>query len=234
MFKRTLFCVVAASLFLPCQSVFGQIPDLFVSFGQGVNVSNIDTAIVGETGTAFFFARNGFDILALDLQITSSDSSVLEIDGGRIFNSEVLNGAFTRFPEDGVGATLEADGAFRFFAIGVGNFGIISALADNDEDFDEAADAFLIGEIDYRVLGTGSASLDIDFFVSESGVANGVLLGDGTFVSPTAVGGPTNIDLLSLEGSSATLTVVPEPSSAALLALGFAGLYTRRRKNRCQ
>ena len=70
----------------------------------------------------------------------------------------------------------------------------------------------MLGTVDFDLAGVG----EVEFNLVPSG--NGVLSG-GVLVDP-AFGG----------ASLTVTTAVPEPSSAILLALGFAGFAARRRR----
>ena len=254
---------ILLSLFATClisQSVFAQ--DLFLTFGQGANVTNTtQTASPADlSGTAFLYSRNGFDFDAIDLFVDSSDSSVVELTGGTIFNSDLtFQGAIfgTRFifpnvqfePErNQFGTPIDENGdpvidanqfpltddngiprvpvltdTLNIFA-GGGFFdaqGVRSATADFDADFDPDADAFLIAEIQFSIVGEGTADLELSF------AELGILL-PNSFDPITDESAPNFLGF-----GSATLNVVnpvPEPSSAALLALGLAGILARRRR----
>ena len=276
MLKRILL-----ALFVTCminQSGFAQGPDLFLTFGQGVDVSNTtDTVSTSElSGTAFLYSRNGFDFDALDILVDSSDLSILQLTGGSIFNSAIGDFGSTRFsnpdplasagtslpiafePErqtfepflpidadgnptlDGNGVPiLDDDGqplvavptdTLNVFAAGrfLSGIGVRSSFSAADGDFDVDADAFLIAEIQYNIVGEGTASLDLSF-----GPTGLILLPDDFDPADSNAAIFDESDLNFLGFGSATLTVessVPEPSSAALLVLGLTGMFARRRR----
>ena len=69
----------------------------------------------------------------------------------------------------------------------------------------------MLGTVEFDILGGG----EVEFGLEASG--NGVLA-DGALVDPV-FGGPVTL-----------INAIPEPSSAILLALGFAGYAARRRR----
>ena len=211
--------------------------DLFLSFGQGADVSltNETQLLSDNSGSAFLYARNGFDVLALDLVVSSSDDGVLELTSGTLLNSNVGSGA-TRFLS--AGASLVTDGTLELLAISVGDvplfpnasLGVRSALSGTDEGFDPVANAFLLGEINYNIVGEGVASLEISIG------SNGLLVPETPGPIVINPGGDLP-GVLAVEEDvalgAATLTVVtavPEPSAVGLLAFGFVGILVRRKR----
>ena len=69
----------------------------------------------------------------------------------------------------------------------------------------------MLGTVEFDIVGGG----EVDFGLEASG--NGVLA-DGVLVDPV------------FGGSVTLINAIPEPSSAILLALGFAGFAARRRR----
>ena len=205
MLKRFLFAVAAMAV---CSTgVFAQ--DLFLNFGDGTTSSQ---DISEGSGTVGIYARNGFDFSAAEFSFTSSDTSVASFTGGTGLNPAV--GPFgDRFDVDPTVETTSADGSTgRFIGVGILGLGVSSAFAAFDPTFDADLDAFLLGTVDFDLAGVG----EVEFDLVPSG--NGVLSG-GVLVDP-AFGG----------ASLTVTTAVPEPSSAILLALGFAGFAARRRR----
>ena len=205
MLKRFLFAVAAMAV---CSTgVFAQ--DLFLNFGDGTT----STQELSEgSGTVGIYARNGFDFSAAEFSFTSSDTSVASFTGGTGLNPAV--GPFgDRFDVDPTVETTSADGSSgRFIGVGILGLGVASAFSAFDPTFDAELDAFLLGTVDFDLAGVG----EVEFDLVPSG--NGVLSG-GVLVDP-AFGG----------ASLTVTTAVPEPSSAILLALGFAGFAARRRR----
>ena len=213
MLKRFLFAIAALAL---CSTgAFAQ--DLFLNFGGGaVSTELIADGIPGITGEVNIYARNGFNFSAAEFTFTSGDTAVAAITGGTGENPDIgPGGAFgVRFDVDPTVETTSADGSTgRFIGVGIQGLGVSSVFADFDPTFDAGLDAFLLGTVEFDLVGAGV----VDFGLEASG--NGVLSG-GVLVDPV-FGGPVTVN---------NLTAIPEPSSAILLALGFAGFAARRRR----
>ena len=190
--------------------VFAQ--DLFLNFGDGTTSSQ---DISEGSGTVGIYARNGFDFSAAEFTFTSSDTSVASFTGGTGENPGIgPGGSFgVRFDVDPTVETTSADGSTgRFIGVGILGLGVNSGFAAFDPTFDAELDAFLLGTVDFDLAGVG----EVQFGLEPSG--NGVLSG-GVLVDPAFAG-----------ASLTVTTAVPEPSSAILLALGFAGFAARRRR----
>ncbi len=227
MIKKLIIAVV----FLTSPAfAFAQNPatDLFLSFGQGTDASNTsETATTADgIGTAFLFARNGFDFDALDVEVFSTDSSVASITGGTIANTTFTSpplGTFSRFNQETTVEILD-DGSLRLFGVPISNgtntIGVSSAASTIDPDFDEDADAFLLGVINFDILSEGT----VDFSV-RSGTNGILIINQGTV--------DTVLRDSDFSTSSAGLIVVqavPEPSATALLVIGMAGMLVRRKR----
>ena len=213
MLNRFLFAIAALAL---CSTgAFAQ--DLFLNFGGGaVSTELIADGIPGITGEVNIYARNGFNFSAAEFTFTSGDTAVAAITGGTGENPDIgPGGAFgVRFDVDPTVETTSADGSTgRFIGVGILGLGVSSGFADFDPTFDAGLDAFLLGTVEFDLVGAGV----VDFGLEASG--NGVLSG-GVLVDPV-FGGPVTVN---------NLTAAPEPSSAILLALGFAGFAARRRR----
>ena len=208
MLKRFLFAVAAMAV---CSTgVFAQ--DLFLNFGDGTTSSQ---DISEGSGTVGIYARNGFDFSAAEFSFTSSDTSVASFTGGTGLNPAV--GPFgDRFDVDPTVETTSADGSTgRFIGVGILGLGVSSAFSAFDPTFDAGLDAFLLGTVEFDIVGVG----EVDFGLEASG--NGILAG-GALVDPV-FGGPVTLTF-------GAIGAIPEPSSAILLALGFAGFAARRRR----
>ena len=208
MLKRFLFAVAAMAV---CSTgVFAQ--DLFLNFGDGTTSSQ---DISEGSGTVGIYARNGFDFSAAEFSFTSSDTSVASFTGGTGENPGIgPGGSFgVRFDVDPTVERTSADGSTgRFIGVDILGLGVNSGFAAFDPTFDAELDAFLLGTVDFDLAGVG----EVQFGLEPSG--NGVLSG-GVLVDPAFAG-----------ASLTVTTAVPEPSSAILLALGFAGFAARRRR----
>ena len=208
MLKRFLFAIAALAF---CSTgAFAQ--DIFLNFGGGA----VSTELIadGTTGEVNIYARNGFDFQAAEFSFTSGDTAVAAITGGTGLNPGIgPGGAFgNRFDVDPIIESTSADGSTgRFIGVGILGVGINSGFADFDPTFDAGLDAFLLGTVEFDIVGGG----EVDFGLEASG--NGILAG-GVLVDPV-FGGPVTV-----------VNAIPEPSSAILLALGFAGFAARRRR----
>ena len=208
MLKRFLFAIAALAF---CSgSAFAQ--DLFLNFGGGTTTTEFVQNLSEQTGEVNIYARNGFDFQAAEFTFTSGDTAVAAFTGGTGLNPAV--GPFgDRFDVDPIVETTSADGSTgRFIGVGILGLGVSSAFADFDPTFDADLDAFLLGTVEYDLVGAGQ----VEFGLEASG--NGILAG-GVLVDPV-FGGPVTL----------TVDAIPEPSSAILLALGFAGFAARRRR----
>ena len=207
MLNRFLFAIAALAL---CSTgAFAQ--DLFLNFGGGAVSTELIADGTSTTGEVNIYARNGFDFSAAEFSFTSGDTAVAAITGGTGLNPAV--GAFgNRFDVDPIIETTSADGSTgRFIGVGILGLGVNSAFSAFDPTFDAGLDAFLLGTVEFDIVGGG----EVDFGLEASG--NGVLA-DGVLVDPV------------FGGSVTLINAIPEPSSAILLALGFAGYAARRRR----
>ena len=225
----TLAFVVASPAML-----FSQ--DIFLSFDQGpifqANEVVPDSAI-GTSGSAFVFSDNGFDLGALEIDFAVDDTSVVQLTGATIFNPGIGFVGMTRWdqirdltsgtpPIDESVAELDAGSVSSGRLLGTSFFrdlsdGINSLNAPFDPFFNVEADAFLVGQIDFDIVG--------------SGTTNFTLAG----ASPTAFA-DRNANVLNpvIAGGTFTVETIPEPSSGTLLALGLFGLVARRRRRECR
>ena len=207
MLKRFLFAIAALAF---CSTgAFAQ--DLFLNFGGGAVSTELIADGTSTTGEVNIYARNGFDFQAAEFSFTSGDTAVAAFTGGTGLNPAV--GPFgDRFDVDPTVETTSADGSTgRFIGVGILGLGVSSAFADFDPTFDAGLDAFLLGTVEFDIVGAG----EVEFGLEASG--NGVLA-DSVLVDPV-FGGPVTL-----------INAIPEPSSAILLALGFAGYAARRRR----
>ncbi len=187
-------------------------PELFVSFDSGAQQ-------VGESGTAFIYSDGSFGFDALDLNFTTSDSSVLLLTGGVSYNDQFSTIGGTAF--DSSVLTVDADGTNgNLFAVNVTENGInpaVSELFNPHFESEVGPDgAVLLAEITYDLVGSGTAGIELS------------LGNQGILQLPDSVLNP------SLGSSSLTVkspAVIPEPSSVVVLLLGSAGMISRRRRS---
>ena len=220
MLKRILLAVVVLSL---C-STGAYAQDVFVTFGQGINAgvdgarNGTTTADVADgTGTAFVYSNLNFDFTAFDLDFSTSDDSVIQFSNAVVFNPMRQFGNNVRWNHP-ITNTVDATGTSgQLFAVAVdranGIDGSCSPI-ETEEGFDTGAAAFRIAQIDYNLVGAGDADITLT-------------LGDRGF-NPTSLNPTLGNGLITVTGDTAA---VPEPSSAAVLALGFAGFLVRRRRS---
>lgn len=202
--------VIATPSFLFSQELF------FWSFDNDAITKNA-TAQPGTSGTAYLFANQAIAFInGVDIDFTSSDSSVLLLTGGTAINDPfpTLGGGFApRFD-----TSVVTIGAASAGSIGTGNWTAGPSLnpANSDEslvDPNFVPDVgHLVAQVDYDIVGEGASTLDM------------TLGGAGILTDPTV--------LLNVTFGSATISVsaVPEPSSAMLFVLGSLGLVARRRR----
>ena len=113
-----------------------------------------------------------------------------------------------------------------------GKLGTGNVTVTNRGTILELGNAVSIDDTAALVLGTGS-TLALNFSNASESVAS-VQFGSQVFNLPTVftVSDMHGVDssYIQFTGSNASLTVVPEPASVAVLGLGAAGLLTRRRR----
>ena len=217
------FLIAAALVIASPALVFSQ--DVFWSFDSASAQSTTaqDGMADGVTGTAFIFVDGLFALDALDLNFTSSDSSVLLLTGGVGTNPTFNAVGGMRFDSSVVTIDPAATGTNdngNLFSVNVAQNGINPALGPLfDPDFDANVGpngATLIASIDYQLVGNGTATLDFSLG-SQGALQLPDIILDPAFGSGTLTA--TNVG------------VIPEPSSAAMLVLGSIGLVARRRRS---
>ena len=211
MFKRMLLATVILSF----SAASGLAQDVFVTFGNGV--SSTGRAEVGDSGQAFVYVANGIPVGNFNFDYFLADSSVIEFTDASILNSPIgLDGAFgIRFDISESPKTVEPNPTStsgRFFGTSIRGTsrGINPAFADFDAGFDADLDAFLLGTIDFDVVGNGVAEITLG------------PSGDFTDLGFTS----TSLSL----GQGTLIVGVPEPTTMGVLALGLVGYVARRRR----
>ena len=137
MIHRALLAIIALSV---CSTtVFAQ--DIFWSFSQGA-VSPTSTVNLSDgTASAFVYVSSGFDFDGFDLDYANSDTSVIEITSGTVFNNELLVGAASlgrRFntvagqPVDIITGNLNLDPATAVTTTTPGPDGVLGTSDDVD------------------------------------------------------------------------------------------------------
>jgi len=212
------FLIAAALVIASPALVFSQ--DIFLSFDAAGNAPTTSGA-VGSTGTVNIFSDQPFAFDALDLDITSSDPSVLLLTGGTAINRDFNNPFLSGNSFDSAALTVDASGASaKLFNVTVLENGVDPQTTPVSNAFVAGAGsgdgALFLAEINYEIAGSGSSDLTLS------------LGPQGAITLPAVVLNPTF--------GSATLTgegvAVPEPSSATLLVLGAVGMVARRRRAR--
>ena len=210
MFKKVL---VAAAIALACPAfVFAQ--DFSFLFGvtdaaAGTTASSTRLAAPGATtGSVNIYSRQGLDWNAADLDFSVSNTSVARITGGEAFLPSTIIG--DRFDSNVVTTAADGSGG-NLFSVSVLGTGINPGFeAFEDPAFFNATDGYLLATIDYEIVGGGST--DFSFSLG----AQGIIDLPSTVIDPTF--------------GTATLTTVPEPSSAILLLMGSVAMVARRKR----
>ena len=86
-----------------------------------------------------------------------------------------------------------------------------------DGGYDAGASAFLIGRLDFDVVGAADSTTDIEF--------SQIIVVDGD----ADIGGAAALGRVTVAGGGDP-PKVPEPTTAGLLAIGLAGFVARRRR----
>lgn len=211
MFKRVLF---SAAILISCPAfVFSQ--DISFLFGGGlpeagggIAQSTLTDLVNVNSGSVNIYSAAGFNFDAIDLDFFSSDASVAQITGGEAFNPTTIVG--DRF--DISRLTVAADGAsgnlFSVRVLGAPLPGFLTG--ENDPLFDPLVGALFLARVDYDIVGPGE--VEFSFGLGDQGIVE-----------------LPNISLSPTFGN-ATLTVVPEPSSAIMLIMGCAAMAARRKR----
>lgn len=154
-------------------STSGYAQQVFVSFGQGVDVSSSGAAdLTVGTGSIFIYSAEDFDIDAFELIVSTSDDSVIQFRDAEIFNSQITVNTdllgFRWFDESE--AEVLNTTSVRFLGVAFLEYGIAPSLAAFDEDFDPLAanpdgrpgGSFLLGRVDYDIVGPGTADITLE------------------------------------------------------------------------
>ena len=139
-----------------------------------------------------------------------------------------------------IGATTDG-AASGFFRIGIGNEAAFSSANPTFYPLDLSLDTtyLIVTRLDLATdsstlwinpLSVGDQSVTANDTIAFSGVINAFALRQGTSGSSGNVGAPGDIYLDDLRIGESFLSVIPEPSSFALLGLGVATWLIRRRR----
>ena len=227
---KTITSLAVAAIFGVCTSLsIAETSDIFVSFSDfddgGAGGNTAAEFINGTSGSAFIWIDENFNIdTGAFLDVVNDNAGVLEFTGAEVFNPDVLfNGApfldrWQSVGDQGVFPDFidELNGFAVVDGTGIVNSNLPGNLNDDGFDFvdalyDGSSNGFLFARIDFDVIGVGDANISLD-------------IGAGLVVNE-------NIELTPSFGSATVTGVaVPEPTSAALLALGLTGMVVRRRR----
>ena len=216
MFKKAL---VAVAILMLCPAfVFSQ--DFFFLFGGDLPEAGATPATntfnsTASSGSVNIYSASGVDFDAIDLDFFSSDPGVAQITGGEAFNPTFNVVGSDRFDFGDV--TADPGGASgTLFAVNLTMNGINQAIGSLfDPLFDSAIGpdgAFLLGRVDFDIVGAGTSEFSF-------------AVGDLSIIELPDV----DIGLTATFGN-ATISTIPEPSSAIVLILGCVGMVARRKR----
>ena len=226
-FKSIVSLAVAALLACPAMV---NANDIFVSFsgfgdGDAFSNSNAEFDALGS-GTAYIWVADTFQIdTGAFLDVLNSDTSVIELTGATVFNPDILvagtpfdtrwqpNGG-TGIGTGGVGVTPGLIDEVFGFTVNEGSGILPSQTTGNvfeDNGHDASSSAFLFASIDFEIVGDGDATISL-------AAGDGLIVDGGAELSPR------------FNAATLSVTTVPEPTSAALLAVGMVAIVSRRKR----
>lgn len=159
MLKNLLIAVailIAAPAYVSAQ-------DIFWSFSPtaATSTSNFE---VGDTASAYIFSDGPFGFDALEINLTTSNSNVLQFTGGEGFNPTFTGMSSTRFSTATVSIDSETNSG-NFFATNIGQNGVnpnLSPFFDPGFNFGVGPNgAVLLARVDFNIIGDGEANLEI-------------------------------------------------------------------------
>lgn len=218
---------------LACLMVFSQAvnaDDIYISFsdmGEGPalsNTTNSDLAI-GDLSSFFIYVDDTINIsTGAFLDIFSDDQNVAALRGAEVFNPGIFVGAVqtnTRWQDTAVDpGELVNDGfidELRGFSVSEGTGILTSQVTGStfvDAGHDPTSSAFLFARVDFEIVGEGTANFTL-------GIGDGLIVDGANELDPKFGAGQVIVE----PGN-----VVPEPTTASLLALGLCGIIARRRR----
>jgi len=155
MIKKVL---LAAAFAMASSPALVSAQDIFFSFDQNSRAPTATLAAGTATGSVFVFADVNFDFNQFDVDFTTSDPGVTAFTGGQTFNAD---GNFTTFdlldPAGVAPGVTATDG--RLFATSFLTPGVVAGNTA-DADFVAGADGFLLAQVDFDVVGAGTADFD--------------------------------------------------------------------------
>lgn len=174
-----------------------------VNFGSNAGQTGTLQVLIDTAPEGFTFA-NG----AVGVSVTSSTPGVIQITDATVFTPDFFGGFVERWTSGSV-QNLTADGIDELLGLSVNTAGLDGGV---DGNADGPGGTFLFASIDYTVVGEGSTTLSL-----------GEIARDGFIVD-------SNQDVSgSISFGQSTFTVVPEPTSLALIGLGGLLIARRRR-----
>ncbi len=184
------------------------------------NLNTLSTTLGGESGTSL-----GISIGNGGTQTVNASSGVLDGSGNRVFTVSSLafvNGATLQINGDGAGDSVVFN--INFDASFGGTIALGGGLTPDDVLFNVLGGANLTGGHALTISTSGA---------TEAGVfldPNGSMSINHSVLNGRFFGGDSHDDAIV---SGITISApVPEPSMAALIAMGFAGLFIVKRQRR--
>ena len=214
MIKRAL---VATAILMLCPAfVFSQ--DFFFLFGGGLPEAGGTPASntlnsTASSGSVNIYSASGVDFDFADIDFFSSDTGVAQFTGGEAFNPAFNIVYGSRY--DSASITLEPGGASGTFStVNVLQNGIDQEIGELfDPLFDPAIGpngSFLLARVDFDIVGAGTSEFSF-------------AVGDLSIVELPAT------ELFPTFGN-ATISTIPEPSSAIVLIMGCVAMAARRKR----
>jgi len=185
---------------------------------------------VGLAGTGSFLARDGAVVAIGSLVV--GENGTFELDGaslsavsievlGRLVGDGTITGPLVNRGEVGPGhspGTIDVQGSYTQDAGGRLEIEIVGAAAGEFDLLTVSGSALLDGVLSVRLLGDPFALMGIRIDFLEAGSIS------GGFSQLQATGIDPSMLELDIQGDRASITVIPEPASALLLAGGLAVL----------
>jgi hypothetical protein len=203
---------IAAALVVASSPAFVSAQDFRFSFDQNASESTTTATTDDATGSLFIFADENLAFRNMDLDFSNSDGGVVAFTNTTVFNAGNKFDSFDALvPEPGV-SDPATDG--RLFAASFFSAGQVPG--SGDADFRAGANGFLLAQVDFDIVGEGTA--DFSFEIGDLGVTDP----NGAQIAASLGTGSITV---------APVSNIPEPSSAILLILGAAGMVARRRRS---
>ena len=154
--------ILVAAAILLASPAFVSAQDVFWSFSS-TSATSSSSPSVGDSGSAYIFSNGPFGFDALDLNFSTSDSSVIQFTGGEAFNPAFIGLTGTRFSS----ALLTVDSTTNTGNLFTLNFGQNGVNPNSGPFFDPGFDlgvgpfgAVLLARVDFDIVGAGTADLN--------------------------------------------------------------------------